>query len=199
MVPSLAGRQKQGWDRFLQQNRNPMLQRLFRTSANRRVIDSIHAGIVAAARQPALFLDYGVPDSLAGRFELLTLHAALVLRAMRAAPMPGPAMAQDLADAVFRHLDRALREMGVGDLTVPKRIKSFAGDFVGRCAAYAAALDVTDATVLEATLKRNVYAPGEGDVERLARYTRHVEARLRAMPAGRLTEPGLFPAAANCA
>ena len=176
-----------------------MLKRLFRASGNRQLIDAIHGGIVAASRQPALFADYGAPDTVEGRFELLTLHAALALRALRQASPPGPAMAQDLADAVFRHLDRALREMGVGDLTVPKRIKAMAGAFVGRCAAYGAALDSSDDMALEAALMRNIHAPGSGDAARLARYTRLAEARLAATLPDRLSQPGAFPDAGACA
>ena len=176
-----------------------MFTRLFRSSANRPVIDAIHGGIVAAARQPALFADYGVPDTVSGRFELLALHASLVLRALGAKPRPGPEMAQDLADAVFRHLDRALREMGVGDLTVPKRIKTLAGDFIGRGAAYGAALQAGDDSALAAALRRNVFAPGQGDAARLARYTRLAASGLAALPADRLAGPGLFPDATLCA
>ena len=69
----------------------------------------------------------GVPDTFEGRFESLTLHAALLVRRLRAAEAPGPDMAQHLVDTVFRHFDRTLREMGVGDTTVPKRMKLLLG------------------------------------------------------------------------
>ena len=113
---------------------------LFRRSANETVIERLYAGIVAASRQPALFTGLGMINSFEGRFESLTLHAALVLRALNALPAPGPDLAQDLADAIFRHFDRTLREMGVGDTSVPKRMKVLAGAFMGRSAAYDEAL-----------------------------------------------------------
>ena len=75
---------------------------LFRRSANRAVIERLHAVLVAASRQPALFTGLGMTDTFEGRFESLTLHAALVLRALNALPAPGPDLAQDLVDSIFR-------------------------------------------------------------------------------------------------
>ncbi|MDR3463116.1 MAG: ubiquinol-cytochrome C chaperone family protein [Beijerinckiaceae bacterium] len=113
---------------------------LFRRSANRVVIERLYTVLVAASRQPALFTGLGMADTFEGRFESLTLHAALVLRALNALPAPGPDLAQDLVDAIFRHFDHTLREMGVGDTAVPKRMKTLAGAFLGRSAAYDEAL-----------------------------------------------------------
>ena len=98
-----------------------MIFKLFRRSANQTVIERLHAAIVAAARQPALFTALGLSDTFEGRFESLTLQAALVLRRLNALPAPGPEIAQDLIDTIFQHFDRMLREMGIGDTTVPKR------------------------------------------------------------------------------
>jgi cytochrome b pre-mRNA-processing protein 3 len=142
--------------------------RLFRRSANRAVIDRLSGEIVAAARQPALFAEYGIEDSIDGRFEALTLHAALVLRRLNRMPPPGPEMAQDLADSIFRSLDATLRERGVGDLSVPRHMKTFAAAFLGRAAAYDLALE-SGAQRLSAALLRNVYE-GYGNPDRLARY-----------------------------
>ncbi|MBV9393647.1 MAG: ubiquinol-cytochrome c chaperone, partial [Methylobacteriaceae bacterium] len=101
-----------------------MLTNLLRPRSNRRLINDLHGRIVAAARRPALFLPpYGIPDTLDGRFDLLVLLTILVLRRLESLPEPGPEIAQELVDAVFEHLDADLREMGVGDLAVPKRIK----------------------------------------------------------------------------
>lgn len=145
-----------------------MLLRLFRGAANRKVIDRIHGEIVAAARDRTLFTDYGIEDTLEGRFESLTLHGAAVLRRLQALPQPGPDLAQDVADALFRHFDVALREMGVGDISVPKRMKTMAEAFLGRAKAYAEAGEM-DPAALAAALSRNVYA-GRSDGMRLARY-----------------------------
>src|SRR5947209_1171141 len=114
-----------------------MIPNFLRTRGNRRVIEALHGRIVAAARNPALFLPpYAVPDSLEGRFDLLILLATLMVRRLESLPAPGREIAQGVVDCLFQHLDRALREMGVGDLAVPKRMKKLAGDFGGRSAAY---------------------------------------------------------------
>lgn len=187
-------------DEAAAQQGQDMLKTLFRKSANRAVIDQIHGRIVAAARQSALYADYGVPDTLEGRTELVILHAMLVLRALRHAAAPGPDMAQDLSNAVFRHFDADLREMGVGDVTVPKRIKSLAGDFVGRCAAYEAALAGADRCALELALTRNIYVPGNGNAARLARYVLACAAQLAQMsPEAIAGDQALFTAAAHVA
>ena len=111
-----------------------------RRDPNRELLDRLHTDMVAAVRAPALYTDYGVADTFEGRFELLAIHASLVLRRLNAAEPPGPAVAQDLVDAIFGHLDSDLREAGVGDITVPKRMKKLAEAFLGRSAAYDQAL-----------------------------------------------------------
>jgi cytochrome b pre-mRNA-processing protein 3 len=126
--------------------------------ANRGLIDQLHGAIVSAARSPALYLDYRVADTLDGRFEMVALHAGLTLRRLGALGPIGEEIAQELADAVFRHFDVAFREMGVGDVTVPKRMKKMAEAFYGRCKAYGEALDQGSQGSLAAALARNVYA-----------------------------------------
>lgn len=142
--------------------------RLFRRSRNTAVIDRLYSAIVAASRHPALYRDIHVPDSFEGRFECLSLHAILVLRRLNGLPAPGPEMAQALVDTVFKHFDRTLREMGVGDTSVPKRMKSLAEAFLGRSAAYDTAIRSGD-EALAAALARNIYAGNENGLV-LARY-----------------------------
>ena len=113
-----------------------MVFRLFRRSANRDLIDRLRGEIVAAARDPVLFTEYGIEDSLEGRFEVLALHSALVLRHLNRMKPPAPEMAQDLTDSLFRSFDGALREMGIGDTGVPKRMRTIAEAFLGRAGAY---------------------------------------------------------------
>ena len=105
------------------------------------------------------YLEHGVADTFEGRFELLILHAGPVLKRLNEAEAPGPDLAQDLVDAIFRHLDAGLREMGVGDLAVPKRIKKLAEAFLGRSAAYDSAIGEGQEAV-EAALSRNVFDGG---------------------------------------
>jgi cytochrome b pre-mRNA-processing protein 3 len=151
---------------------------LFRRSANDIVIERLYAAIVTASRQPALYADLAIPDTFEGRFESLTLHAVLVLLRLQACPPPGPDMAQHLIDTVFKHLDRTLREMGVGDTTVPKRMKKLAEAFLGRSAAYREALSA-GGNALATALARNVYVDAR-DATDLARYVAASVARLNA-------------------
>jgi cytochrome b pre-mRNA-processing protein 3 len=166
---------------------------LFRpTTANRALIDRLSGEIVAAARRPALFIEYGIEDSVNGRFEALTLHAALALRRLNRLPPPGPEVAQDLTDAIFRSFDAGLRERGVGDLRVPRQMKTFAAAFLGRAAAYDQALNGA-AQRLPAALLRNVYA-GHGNPDRLARYVKAAAAALDKAALGDFFAAGItFP------
>src|SRR5579872_4576168 len=111
--------------------------------ANRNLIEQLHGEIVAAARRTALYADFGAPDTLDGRFEMMALHAGLALRRLTAISGLGEEIAQDLADCVFRHFDDALREIGVGDIAVPKRMKRMAEAFYGRTKAYSEGLPET--------------------------------------------------------
>jgi cytochrome b pre-mRNA-processing protein 3 len=125
--------------------------------ANRFLIDQIHGEIVAAARTPALYQEFGVADTIEGRFEMVVLHAALTVRRLLAFGTAGAEMAQDVVDRVFHGFEDAMREMAIGDAGVAKRLKAMAGDFAGRSRAYAAALDSHDEAALAAALARNVY------------------------------------------
>lgn len=145
-----------------------MIFRLFQRPANGDLIDRLRGEIVAAARDPVLFTEYGIDDSLEGRFEAVTLHAALVLRRLNGMQPPAPQMAQELTDSLFRSFDSALREMGVGDSGLPKRMRTLAEAFLGRVTAYDRAFN-GGTPGLAAALARNVYE-GRGNSARLARY-----------------------------
>jgi cytochrome b pre-mRNA-processing protein 3 len=157
-----------------------MILGLFRKSLDHRVIDRLHGEIMAAARQPALFLDFGVADTFEGRFEIFTLIATVPVRRLAQLPALGAEMAQKLTDAVFTHFDDALREMGTSDVGVPKRIKQMASSWLGRRAAYAAALDATGTNQLAVAIARNVhgdaFAIDSPKVESLANYIFELEA-----------------------
>lgn len=117
--------------------------------------------LVAHARHPAFYTAYGVPDTLDGRFECITLHvfaAMFRLRNETVDPANAEKMAQALFDAMFRDMDRSLREMGVGDLSVPKKMKVMMKSFNGRCYTYTAALaPAAPATAFADALRRNLY------------------------------------------
>lgn len=144
-------------------------------------VGRIYERIVAQSRRPEFYRDLGVADSLDGRFDMLALHAMLVLRRFKQDGEKTRRVGQELFDHMFFDMDRSLREIGVSDLSVGKRVKQMSSAFMGRIAAYEEGLDGA-AGALEAALIRNVYrdmAP-EGDaVELLAGYMRRVDQALR--------------------
>ncbi len=107
----------------------------------RGTIEAIYGMIVTQAREPLFYRDLGVPDTVNGRFDLLVLHLWMVLRRFRSAE-GGADLSQALFDHFCEDMDANLREMGVGDLTVPKRMQAFGEAFYGRAAAYDLALAV---------------------------------------------------------
>jgi cytochrome b pre-mRNA-processing protein 3 len=153
-----------------------MILTLFRKDPRAPLVEVLHVRIGEAAREPVLYLRLGVPDTAEGRFECLALHLVLVLRHLRRLPPPAGDVAQDLVDAFFRQLDASLREMGVGDMGVPKRMKRLAQAFFGRAAAYDRALDSSDVDQLGSVLAWHL---GRSEpLSRLARYALDCEARL---------------------
>jgi cytochrome b pre-mRNA-processing protein 3 len=161
-----------------------------------READTVYEAIVAAARRPAFYAELGAPDTLPGRFELIVLHVGLALRRLRAGGRAD--FGQALFDAMFRALDANLRELGVGDLTVPKRMKAMARSFYDGLAVYDEALDVGDQSGLERALGRIVYgglADPVGGPARLAAYVLRADLALAAQPVEELITRGpAFPA-----
>ncbi|WP_149535373.1 ubiquinol-cytochrome C chaperone family protein [Siccirubricoccus phaeus] len=131
---------------------------LFRRKPHERAGFELYGTAVAAARQPWFFATLGVPDTLDGRFDLVGLHVALLIRRLHRDPdRRGPALAQAVFDAMFADMDLNLREMGVGDLVVGKRVKRMWEAFHGRAQAYEAAIAAGDAAAMAAALRRNVW------------------------------------------
>lgn len=160
----------------------------FRKDPLQPVIEHLYGRVIAAARQPDFYENYGVADTTQGRLELLELHAMLTMRRLKALPPPADAIGQRFVDAVFEQIEHALREIGMGDTTVPKRMKSIAKGFYGRTKSYDAALDAGDDAELAVTLARNVLDSGE-PAPLLARYVRAADQRL-----GRLQLDDIAPA-----
>jgi cytochrome b pre-mRNA-processing protein 3 len=131
---------------------------LFTRRPHERAGFQLYASAVAAAREPAFFGRLGVADSLDGRFDLVALHVALLIgRLRRDADPAGPKLAQAVFDAMFADMDINLREMGVSDLAVGRRVKAMWEAFHGRAAAYEPAAESGDASALAAALARNVW------------------------------------------
>ena len=131
---------------------------IFGKSAASEAADRILLAAMQASRDPALYGQGRVPDTMDGRFELATAFAVLALLRLKAAP-DADRVAQIYTDKLFRLFDAGLREAGVGDLSVGKRMKGLAGAFYGRLAAYEGALD--DERRLAEALGRNIWTSDE--------------------------------------
>lgn len=127
----------------------------FRRSRAETDAERLLGAVTNASRRPAFFGAGRVPDTLAGRFELMTLNAILALVRLKAAPEMAP-MTQLFTDQLFRQFDAGLREEGVGDTSVPKRMRAMASAFYGRLEVYAAAFQQDEPGVLAAALGRNI-------------------------------------------
>ncbi len=145
----------------------------------------LYGKAVTAARDPYFYVRLGVPDTLDGRFDIVGLHAVLLIRRLRNLPPPGPALAQAVFDAMFSDMDINLREMGVSDLAVGKRVRAMWEALHGRAQAYETALAQGDETALAAALARNVWRGGgapDGAAETLARHVMAIDAALADQP-----------------
>jgi cytochrome b pre-mRNA-processing protein 3 len=166
------------------------LRGLFRPAATARRAGALYGRAVARAREPVFYAAFGVPDSVDGRFEMISAHVWLLLRRLKAEPEASEGVAQALFDAMFEDMDRGLREMGAGDLGVGRRVKAMATAFYGRIAAYDRAL-AGGTEALEDALGRNVWrgdAPAGADPAALAAYLRGAEASLRGLALAALFE-----------
>ncbi len=179
-----------------------MILATFRRRRNTHIIQLLYGAIVAQARLPVFYMLYGVEDTVDGRFELIVLHLVLLIRRLarpeteRAQRTFDPALGQPLFDAFCRDLDDNLREMGVGDLAVPRKMRSFGEAFYGRQTAYEAALAAADEHELEKALARNIFGLADVDERavRLAQYARAAATQLDAVPEDMLlTGRALFP------
>ena len=161
-----------------------MILSLFKRKASRNSVRAVYGSIVAAARHEKPYAEWGVPDSVDGRYDMIILHAVLVLDRLGSMGAATQAFAQGLTDEVFADMDRSLREMGVGDLSVGKKVRRMAEVFYGRAQAYTPPLRDDDAEALERAIYRNVHA-GAGSEEgagRLAAYALGVRRHLHANP-----------------
>jgi cytochrome b pre-mRNA-processing protein 3 len=181
-----------------------MFQRLFgrERQANRAITEALYGEIVAAARQPRFYSEWKVPDTPLGRFEMLSLMMFVFQHRLHGEKGASPEIAQVLIDEFFKDVEHSLRELGISDVGVPKRMKKLARMYYGRTAAYADALDRDDQPALAAALTRNVYPdanvwPDPGgwlESQHLAAYVMRVRQALasqasEAICAGRISFP----------
>lgn len=156
--------------------------------APRGTIEAIYGMIVTQAREPIFYRDLGVPDTVNGRFDLLLLHLWLLLRRLRTV-QGATELSQALFDRFCEDMDDNLREMGVGDQTVPKRMRAFGEAFYGRVQAYDQAMEGGGEALASAICKNILNGTGMDQAQRLAAYARATEADL-----GRTDEAALLRA-----
>jgi cytochrome b pre-mRNA-processing protein 3 len=158
------------------------------TRSPRRVAGHLYTCAVDAARAPAFYRDLDVPDSIEGRYEMIVLHVVLLLRRLRGER--GQArLAQAVVDYMASDLDRSMREIGVGDMSVGKFMKRLGEGLYGRAAAYDKALDGADVPALEIALERNIFdgeSPGDRILAIFARYVQSQLNHLGGQPIGQI-------------
>lgn len=156
-----------------------MLQKLFRPRNTARLGDRLYPLAVSQARDPGFYARMGVADRIDARFELYTLHVLILSQRLRDEGEQGAEAGQALFDTYVSALDHALRELGVGDISVGKKMRKLGEALYGRMTAYEGPLRAGDHAALSAALARNVYEsdqPGVGAA--LADYAISSRARL---------------------
>ncbi len=164
-----------------------MILSLFRKDPAAEAGRSLYGAAVAQAREAGFYTELGAPDTVEGRFELVALHVYLILRRLKDSDPAAKKTGQELFDTMFRDTDAALRELGVGDLAVGKKIRKLAENFFGRVGVYDAALEGGEAGALEDALARNVYETADAEAAAgLAAYMREADALLAGQPLSRV-------------
>ncbi len=147
----------------------------------------LYVAVVSQARSPDFYTVCGVPDTVTGRFDLIALHGFLLMHRLKSDAATRP-LAQALSDVVVDDMDRNLREMGTGDLSVGKKVKRIMEGYFGRLEGYEQALSGDD-DGLQAALRRNLFAgatPGDQKLAAMAAYVRREASGLAGQPLDRL-------------
>jgi cytochrome b pre-mRNA-processing protein 3 len=169
-----------------------MLKALRRSGSSKKLATEICTAISARSREPVFFTALGVPDTIDGRFDLLVLHAWLVMDHLRASEMND--VSQALVNTLFAAFDESLRELGVGDIGIGHRMKKMADAFYGRLSAYGSA---PETEALKEAILRNVYRGQPGHEEsalRLSRYAQSARSRVNASDPAAMPDFGPLPA-----
>ena len=164
-----------------------MFARLFRSNPAKAAGRRLYEAVTLQARRPAFYADLGAPDTVEGRFELYNLHVILLLNRLRGQGPMAHETSQELFDTYVSGLDDALREMGVGDISVGKKMRKLGEAIYGRVKTFDAALAGEEP--LEAVVERTVYA-GQANAHAgaLAAYVRSGVEALAAQPLDEVLE-----------
>ncbi len=168
-----------------------LLQRLFAAPPTLATGRALYAAAAGQARRPEFYRDLGAADTVEGRFELYSLHVALLLIRLKGQGPIAAETAQHLFDAYVRGLDDALRDMGVSDVKVGAKMKTLGQAFYGRLKSYEDAIEALPASAgeLEALLRRTVLEERQGcSVTPLASYVARAVEDLKRQPLEGLLE-----------
>lgn len=133
-----------------------------------------------AARNPDFYYEMDVPNTPEGRFEMIAIHVVMIIDRLNGDYQNTKDFSQALFDAMFADMDQSLRQIGLGDMTIPKRMRYLMKSFNARAHLYEGALKANDSSALEAVLHKNVFLNADGDVKALAMYMTEMRARLAA-------------------
>lgn len=134
-----------------------MILSLFRKTKFSEPVYAVYNAIVAQSRRPVFYAEWGASDTMTGRFDMISLHAALVFRRLRSSEKLTRDFSQNVFDCFFKDMDRSLREMGVGDLSVGKRIEKMGSLFYGMLTNLSSALGTGDRDAVIGFVSRNFH------------------------------------------
>ena len=121
---------------------------------NDTIAAKLYGAIVAQARLPVFYQDLGVPDTLDGRFLMLSLHLFAVLHRLKEEGPAAAGLAQELSDRFSADMETVLREIGVGDLSIPKKVRGLAALSAALLQAFEEAVAAGDEAVAAAIAKK---------------------------------------------
>lgn len=162
------------------------IKRLFQPSAQDAAARQLYIASVNQARSAAFYEQWSAPDTVTGRFDMISLHAYMVMRRLMNEPS-AKAFSEAYCGMIFTDMDRSLREMGVGDLSVGKKVKKLAEGFYGRAAAYETALNGGPESLSD-VLQRNIYGGENPGDSVLAAMSRYVEESLETLAGQNLAD-----------
>lgn len=158
-----------------------MIWPFLRRNPRSDTISILYGTIVTQARMPCFYRDYGVADTVNGRFDLIVLHLTLLFHRLASEPETQRALGQRVFDLFCRDMDHNLREMGVGDLAVPKKMKRIGAAFYGCLNAYEAALEVGDKEALIGAIARNIQSAAPASRLAAGRLSAYVTVAIRSL------------------
>ena len=163
-----------------------MIFNLFRKSTAPDAASKAYRSIVSQSRQERFYADWGVPDTVTGRFDMISLHMALTMHRLKHDPAARE-FGQSLVNAFFRDMDGSLRELGVTYLGVPTKVKKMGNVFYGLVGVLGEALDSGSKAEVEGVLVKNVYGVQNPHAPALAQYLLDEARRLTLTPTSAIT------------